>query len=82
MNTWPYEKQIIQIFIDPGKSIQNAYIESFNGKFRDECLNQYLFRNLEEARDMIEAWRNEYNQSRPHSALGYLTPAEYGASLV
>jgi putative transposase len=45
-------------------------------------LNQYLFRNLEEARDMIEAWRNEYNQSRPHSALGYLTPAEYGASLV
>lgn len=82
MNAWTYEKQIMQAFIDPGKPVQNAYIESFNGKLRDECLNQNLFRNLEEARGIIENWRNDYNQSRPHSSLGYLTPAEYAESLV
>lgn len=82
MNIWAYEKQIVQTFIDPGKPIQNATIESFNGKLRDECLDQYLFRNLEEAREIIETWRNEYNQTRPHSSLVYMTPNEYAASLV
>lgn len=82
MTVWTYEKQIAQIFIDPGKPIQNATIESFNGKLRDECLNQTLFRNLEEARKIIETWRIEYNHSRPHSSLGYMTPVEYAASLV
>jgi putative transposase len=72
----------VQTFIDPGKPVQNAYIESFNGKLRDECLNQNLFKNLEEAKDIIESWRVEYNQTRPHSSLGYLTPSEYAASLV
>lgn len=82
MNNWTYDKQIMQVFIDPGKPIQNAYIESFNGRLRDECLNQHIFKNLEEARGIIEAWRNEYNQFRPHSSLGYRTPAEYAATLV
>ena len=81
MNVWTYEKQIVQTFIDPGKPIQNATIESFNGKLRDECLNQYLFRNLEEAREIIETLRNDYNRTRPHSSLGYMTPNEYAASL-
>ena len=54
--------------------MQNAYIESFNGKFRDECLNQHWFRNLSEAVRMIEEWRKDYNLVRPHSSLGYLTP--------
>ena len=81
MTIWDYERQIVQTFIEPGKPIQNATIESFNGKFRDECLNQNLFRNLEEDREIIEIWRNDYNQIRPHSTLGYLTPTEYAASL-
>ena len=57
MTIWDYERQIVQTFIEPGKPIQNATIESFNGKFRDECLNQNLFRNLEEGREVIEIWR-------------------------
>lgn len=78
---WTYEKKINHLFIDPGKPMQNGYIESFNGKFRDECLNEHWFRNLTEAREIIENWRNEYNQSRPHSSLGYLTPSEYATTL-
>ena len=66
-------------FIDPGKPVQNAFIESFNGKFRDECLNQSWYTNLEDARQVIEAWRVDYNTVRPHSSLGYLTPVEYAA---
>lgn len=64
-------------FIERGKPVQNAYIESFNGRFRDECLNQHWFASLAEARVMIEAWRQAYNGERPHSALGYLTPSAY-----
>lgn len=82
MNNWTYDKKIVQVFIDPGKPIQNAYIESFNGRLRDECLNQHIFKNLEEARGIIESWRVEYNQTGPHSSLGYRTPAEYAATLV
>ena len=63
-------------FIQPGKPVQNAYIESFNGKFRDECLNQHWFLNLEDARKEIEKWRKDYNQNRPHSSLKYKTPNE------
>jgi hypothetical protein len=55
------------------------YIESFNGKFRDECLNRELFRNIREARQVVENWRREYNEIRPHSSLGYLTPSEFAA---
>jgi putative transposase len=61
-------------FIDPGKPMQNAYIESFNGKFRDECLNQHWFKDLEEAKRMMEEWRKDYNLAPPHSSLGYLAP--------
>ena len=76
---WAYEQGVELYFIDPGKPTQNAYIESFNGKFRDECLNENWFMSLEEARMKIEAWRKDYNQVRPHSALGYQTPEEFAA---
>jgi len=68
---------VILRFIDPGKPTQNAYVESFNGKFRDECLNEHWFLSIKEARYIIEAWRIHYNEVRPHSSLGYLTPKEY-----
>jgi putative transposase len=64
-------------FIAPGKPVQNAYIESFHGRFRDECLNEAWFLSLADARRIIEAWRQDYNTVRPHSALGYLTPTEF-----
>jgi putative transposase len=64
-------------FITPGEPVQNAYIESFHGRFRDECLNEAWFLSLADARRIIEAWRQDYNTVRPHSALGYLPPAEF-----
>jgi putative transposase len=64
-------------FIDPGRPVQNAFIESFNGKLRDECLNQYWFVSLEEARRIIKSWRVDYNTARPHSSLGYMTPEAF-----
>lgn len=63
--------------IQPGKPMQNGHVESFNGRFRDECLNANWFVNLADARTKIENWRREYNEERPHSALGYRTPAEF-----
>lgn len=75
-------KKIHQLFIEPGKPIQNAYIESFNGRLRDECLNEHWFRNLCEAREIIEKRRLDYNENRPHSALGYMTTSEFAKSLV
>jgi putative transposase len=60
---------------------QNGYIESLNGKLRDECLNQHWFRSVAEARNIIKSWRVEYNQERPHSSLGNKTPLEYASSL-
>lgn len=66
-------------YIEPGKPVQNAFIESFNGKLRDECLNEYVFSTLAEARTIIEAWRQDYNHLRPHSSLGALTPSEFAA---
>ena len=57
--------------------MQNAFVESFNGRFRDECLNEHLFRGLRDARRMIEAWRIDYNAARPHTSLGGLTPNEF-----
>jgi putative transposase len=66
-------------YIEPGKPVQNAFIESFNSKLRDECLNEYLFSSLGEARAIIEAWRHDYNHLRPHSSLGYLAPEEFAA---
>jgi putative transposase len=66
-------------FIRPGKPIENAYIDSFNGRFRDECLNEHWFVTMSEARRIIEDWRIEYNTERPHSLLGDLTPEEFAA---
>ena len=68
------------IYIEPGSPWENPYIESFNGKFRDECLNMHVFRNVEEAQEVVERWRAEYNSQRPHSALGYMTPEKFANS--
>ena len=68
-------------FIRPGKPVENEYIESFNGKFRDECLNEHWFVTMDHARRAIETWREEYNAERPHSSLADLTPSEYARRL-
>jgi putative transposase len=72
----PVRKGIKLDFIRPGKPVENAYIENFNGKLRDECLNQNWFITLKDAREVIEAWRIDYNEFRPHSSLGDLSPVE------
>lgn len=77
LDQWAYRNGVQLKLIQPGKPTQNAYIESFNGKFRDECLNDHWFSTLAEARALIAAWRQDYNEGRPHSALDYLTPAEF-----
>lgn len=77
LDLWAYQNQVELNFIEPGKPMQNAYIESFNGKFRDECLNEHWFISLKEAKEKIEAWRQDYNKNRPHSSLGYQTPQEF-----
>jgi putative transposase len=79
LDVWAYERGVRLHFIEPGKPIQNAFIESFNGKMRDECLNEHWFRTLSEARQTIEAWRRDYNEVRPHSSLGNRTPQEFTA---
>jgi len=68
-------------YIAPGKPQQNGYNESFNGRLRDECLNETLFHSLPHARALLEAWRRDYNEDRPHSKLGWLTPLAYAAAL-
>ncbi len=73
---WAFKNAITLAYIDPGKPIQNAFVESFNGKFRDECLNENWFTGLQEACDITEQWRVHYNTDRPHSSLNYSTPAE------
>jgi len=76
LDQWAYAHGIQLRFIAPGKPVQNAFIESFNGRLRDECLSQHWFLGLADARRTVEAWREDYNQVRPHSALHYRTPAE------
>jgi putative transposase len=78
---WCEEKGIEPVYIEPGKPMQNGYVESFNGRFRDECLNVNWFVNLADARRRIEDWRREYNGDRPHSSLAYRTPEEYARTL-
>jgi len=80
VDQWAYQHQVALHFIERGKPTQNAFIESFNGKFRDECLNQNWFVDLRDAREVIEAWRVDYNTVRPHSSLGYRTPEEFAAA--
>ena len=79
LDQWAYRNGVTLKLIQPGKPTQNGYIESFNGKFRDECLNEHWFSTLAEARPIVTAWRRDYNEIRPHSAIGYQTPAEYRA---
>ena len=81
MGAWCEQRNILLRFIDPGKPMQNGYVESFNGRFRDECLNANWFLNLVQARTTIESWRCDYNGERPHSALDYRTPNEFAALL-
>jgi putative transposase len=78
---WIVDQGIETALIDPGKPWQNGVSESFNGKFRDECLSMEWFLSRAQAKAIIEAWRRHYNEVRPHSSLGYLTPAEFAASL-
>jgi putative transposase len=81
LDKWAYRRSVQLSFIRPGKPNENAYIESFNGKFRDECLNEHWFISLTHARRVIEAWRIEYNTERPHSSLGNLTPEEFARTI-
>jgi putative transposase len=76
-DAWAYSRGIRIDHIQPGKPVQNCFIESFNGTFRDECLNLHWFLSLKDAEQEIETWRVDYNQERPHSSLGRLTPAEF-----
>lgn len=81
MLTWAHERRVALRLIEPGKPTQNAYIESFNGRLRDECLNEHWFTSLAHAEVVIEAWRREYNEERPKKGLGGLTPAAYAKKL-
>jgi len=82
MLTWAHERGVTLRLIEPGKPNQNAFIESFNGRLRDECLNEHWFTSLPHARAVIEAWRREYNEERPKKGLGGLTPAQYAELLM
>jgi putative transposase len=77
LDQWAYWNQVELDFIRPGKPTDNAYIESFNGKLRAECLNENWFLSLADAQEKLDAWRSDYNRIRPHSALGNLAPSEY-----
>lgn len=77
LDAWAYERDIQLDFIRPGRPIENCFVESFNGKFRDECLNQHWFTSLIDARREIETWRRDYNRVRPHSSLGQLPTAVF-----
>jgi putative transposase len=81
MVNWAHARGVQLFLIEPGKPNQNAYIESFNGRFRDECLNEHWFTSLAHARVVVETWRREYNEERPKKALGGLTPAAYAHAM-
>lgn len=81
MLTWAHERGVALRLIEPGKPNQNAYIESFNGRFRDECLNEHWFTSVGHAQVVIETWRREYNEDRPKKGLGGLTPALYARKM-
>lgn len=77
LDQWAHERGVTLHFIEPGKPVQNAYAESFNGRLRDECLNESWFTSLADARVTIESWRKDYNETRPHSGLAGCTPLEF-----
>ena len=76
---WTIKHRVRHLLIQPGKPMQNGYIESFNGKFRDECLNEHWFQTLSQARAVIADWRRDYNEVRPHGTIGRIPPAEFAA---
>lgn len=76
---WTQQHRIEHWLIEPGRPMQNGYIESFNGKFRDECLNEHWFMSLDHAREVIADWRRDYNEVRPHSSCGRVPPAQFAA---
>ena len=77
MLIWQEERGVEWHYIQPGKPMQNGFVESFNGRLRDECLNEHLFVSLKDARRIIKAWRIDYNTQRPHTSLAGLTPIEF-----
>jgi len=77
LDEWAYRRGVALDFIRPGKPVENAFIESFNGRLRDECLNVYSFESIAHAQAVLSAWHHDYNHHRPHGALGHLTPSEY-----
>jgi putative transposase len=79
LEDWAWRRGVQLDFTRPGKPTDNSYIESFNGKLRDECLNVTQFESLTHAQAVIEAWRRDYNNQRPHGSLGHLTPREYAS---
>lgn len=79
LDQWAYEHGVRLQFIEAGKPIQNAHIESFNARLREKCLNEHVFVSLDDARIKIEKWRIEYNRERPHSSLGNVAPEEFAA---
>lgn len=81
LDAWAYHNEVKLDFSRPGKPTDNAFIESFNGSLRDECLNTNWFLSIDDARDKLETWQNDYNEYRPHSSLNNLTPAEYAAGV-
>jgi putative transposase len=81
MDSWAYRNGVQLDFIRPGRPMENGYIESFNGRLRDECLNSELFLSLVDAREKLETWRRDYNEHRPHSSIGNLTPIEFATSV-
>lgn len=81
LDQWAYRNGVELKLIQPGKPMQNGYVESFNGKFRDECLNEHWFLDLAHARKEVSQWRLDYNERRPHSSLEYQTPLEFAAAL-
>ena len=74
---WQQDRSLEWHYIAPGKPMQNGFVESFNGRLRDECLNEHLFKNYRHARQIIEEWTNDYNLNRPHTSLDGLTPYEF-----
>lgn len=79
LDRWAYDHQVTLDFSRPGKPTDNPFIESFNGSFRDECLNTHWFLSLQDARSKIESWRQDYNHFRTHASIGDITPAEFAA---
>ncbi|MCA3735944.1 MAG: transposase family protein, partial [Phenylobacterium sp.] len=80
LDQWAYMDKVALDFSRPGKPTDNAFVESFNGRLRDERLNTHWFLSLNDARAKIEAWRRDFDESRPHTSLGFMTPAEFASS--